>query len=125
MNTAKYFDPLDDEHGEGDEAWMCDDIESGDDTIDDFGYEAPARKDTRDPAMVAYQESLRAEPEAESESGRTSSQPPRNGMGAHEFMMKMPTRHTYKPCQYEDFRVGEAAASAQRAQVEGRDSKDS
>ena len=40
-------------------------------------------------------------------------------------MTKTASRHAYKPCQYEDFRVGEAAASAQRAQVEGRDSKDS
>ena len=78
--------------------------------------------DTRDPATAAYQESLRAEPEAESESGRTSSQPPRNGMGAHETMTKTATRYTYKACQYEDFRFREAAGSAHRAQVEGRDS---
>ena len=82
LNTARYFDPLHDEHGEANEGWRCDDIESGDETIDDFGCEVPARiLDTRDPAMVASQESLRAETEAESESGRTSSQPPRNSMG--------------------------------------------
>ena len=26
LNTWKYFDPLDDEHGEEDEAWRCDDL---------------------------------------------------------------------------------------------------
>ena len=117
LNTARYFDPLHDEHGEEHEGWRCDDIGSGDGTIDDFGYEVPARiLDTRDPAMVAYQESLRAEPETESESGRTSLEPPRNGMGAHETITKLPTRYTYD-CQCEDFRFKEAAASAHRAQV--------
>ena len=54
LNTSNSFDPLLGEHGCDSEGWECDDIESGDETLEDFGYEDP-----RDPAMVAYQRSLR------------------------------------------------------------------